>query len=95
MHAEVISSRKVGRAAESPWLRCVTSGLIMDRSSIGKDAGLSSRREGFNSPTVYYASLAQLVERHSCKVDVVGSTPAGGSIDRTYVDWYVHLIFPG
>jgi hypothetical protein len=28
----------------------------------------------------YIATLAQLVERHFCKVDVVGSNPTGGSI---------------
>jgi hypothetical protein len=51
------------------------------------DEGVNSKWCNLNQPKlfmreliiVYNASIAQMVERHICNVDVVGSIPAGGS----------------
>ena len=47
-----------------------------------------------SSRDLKHATLAQLVERHFCKVDVLGSSPRGGSIINLVVltDIYQYIV---
>jgi hypothetical protein len=49
------------------------------RSSVGRALESHSRGQGFDSPRLHFATLAQLVEHVTRNDGVPGSNPGGGS----------------